>query len=81
MALYLKKEISKAERSKKLPDHLDYLLDPQRPITDSDNIDSCKWIIAGGLTYEDFGKKGKFLKMFLLQRNVIMTNTHTVLLL
>ena len=58
VALYLKKEISKAERSKKLPDHLDYLLDPQRPIDDSDNIDSCKWFIAGGLTFEEFEQKG-----------------------
>ncbi|RUS70818.1 hypothetical protein EGW08_021418, partial [Elysia chlorotica] len=59
VALYLKKEISKAERSKKLPDHLKYLLDPQRPIDDFDNIDSCKWFIAGGLTFEEFGKKVK----------------------
>lgn len=57
IALYLKQEISKANRPKKLPDHLEYLLDPQRPIDDSDNIDSYKWIIAGGLTFEDFGKK------------------------
>ncbi|GFO41996.1 E3 ubiquitin-protein ligase ubr3-like [Plakobranchus ocellatus] len=57
VALYLKEEISKPERSKNVSDHLDYPLDPQRPIDDPDNIDSCKWIIAGGLTYEDFGKK------------------------
>lgn len=61
VAVYLKEESSKANNLKPLIDHLDYILDPHKPIDDFESLDSCKWIIAGGLTFEEFGKKGNVI--------------------
>ncbi|KAH9489709.1 E3 ubiquitin-protein ligase ubr3 [Bulinus truncatus] len=57
VAVYLKEESSKSNNTKPLNDHLDAILDPNKPIDDFESIDFCKWIIAGGLTFEDFAKK------------------------
>uniref|UniRef100_A0A2C9KCF7 E3 ubiquitin-protein ligase n=1 Tax=Biomphalaria glabrata TaxID=6526 RepID=A0A2C9KCF7_BIOGL len=57
VAVYLKEESSKSNNTKPLNDHLDTILDPNKPIDDFESIDFCKWIIAGGLTFEDFAKK------------------------
>lgn len=57
VAIYLKEQSAKSNNTKPLNDHLDYILDPNKKIDDFENLDSCKWIIAGGLTFEEFGKK------------------------
>lgn len=38
---------------------LDDLLSPDKLITDSDNIEWCKWIIASGKSPNDFSTQGK----------------------
>lgn len=58
VASYLKEESAKARNLKPLNDYLDSVLDPKKPIDDFENLDTCKWIIAGGMTFDEFGKKG-----------------------
>lgn len=44
-------------------EHLEYVLDvilnPDKKIDDSENIDWCKWLIAGGRTPSEFASIGK----------------------
>lgn len=68
VALYVKEEYSKTSNSKPLNDQLDAVLDPQQPIDDFENIDTCKWLIAGGLTFDEFAKKGKLLFVHITSR-------------
>lgn len=45
--------------SDKLTALLRTILDPDSQIDDTENIDWCKWIIAGGRTLTDFAATGK----------------------
>lgn len=42
-----------------LDELLDILLDPEKPIDESETIDWCKWLIAGGRTPTEFSSIGK----------------------
>ncbi|XP_035829845.1 E3 ubiquitin-protein ligase UBR3 isoform X2 [Aplysia californica] len=57
VAVYLKGESTKGNNSKPLNDFLDNICEPQKAIDDLEAIDWCKWIISGGLTFEEFSKK------------------------
>ncbi|BFY97084.1 hypothetical protein BsWGS_00124 [Bradybaena similaris] len=57
MAQYFREECCKRNNQKPLNDQLDSILDHRKPIDDFESLDMCKWIIAGGLTFEEFGKK------------------------
>lgn len=59
VALYLRDESAKSHNLKPLNDYLDSLLDPKKPIDDFESIDTCMWIISGGVTFEEFTKKGE----------------------
>lgn len=42
-----------------LQDFLNFLFDPKtKPIDDLDVLDWCRWLIAGGATFDEFGKTG-----------------------
>lgn len=44
---------------KAFKEFLDYLFDPRRKsIEDVDTIDWCRWIIAGGATFDEFSAAG-----------------------
>ena len=58
IAAYLKEEFTRTNNKKGLNDYIDGVCDSQKPIDDPDTIDWYKWIIAGGMTYDEFGKKG-----------------------
>ena len=51
------------EPSRKEPQHLnallDNLLDPEKEINNQDTIDWCRWLVGGGISYEDFSKNGE----------------------
>lgn len=51
--------ISNGEPSENLTALLRTILDPDSQIDDTENIDWCKWIIAGGRTLSDFAATGK----------------------
>lgn len=46
-------------RRKYLDYVLDVILNPEKKIDDLDNINWCKWLIAGGRTPDDFANIGK----------------------
>lgn len=54
---------SNGKPSENLSALLRTILDPDLQIDDTENIDWCKWIIAGGRTLSDFAATGK-IKMF-----------------
>lgn len=43
---------------------LDTILNPKGKIDDAENIEWCKWLIAGGRTPEEFAKIGEFKSNF-----------------
>lgn len=51
----------KQDDHKQLNQLLDILLDPRKPISDSENLDWLKWLIAGGKSPEEFAQSGKYL--------------------
>ena len=59
VATYLKGECLRPNGQQQLGDLLDYLLDPTKSLDDFDRIDWCRWIIAGGTTFDEFAKTGK----------------------
>lgn len=50
---------SNGQPSENLSALLRTILDPDSQIDDTENIDWCKWIIAGGRTLSDFAATGK----------------------
>lgn len=50
---------SNGKTSENLSALLRTILDPDLQIDDTENIDWCKWIIAGGRTLSDFAATGK----------------------
>lgn len=59
-ASVIHQELSANGHSETLNIMLDDLLSPDRVITDSDNIEWCKWIIASGKSPNDFSTQGEF---------------------
>lgn len=60
-ASVIHQELSANGHSETLNIMLDDLLSPDKLITDSDNIEWCKWIIASGKSPNDFSTQGKFI--------------------
>jgi hypothetical protein len=58
-ASVIHQELSANGHSETLNIMLDDLLSPDKLITDSDNIEWCKWIIASGKSPNDFSTQGK----------------------
>ncbi|CAH1789984.1 unnamed protein product, partial [Owenia fusiformis] len=56
VATYIKAECAQKSGQQQLTTLLDYLLDPQMSLDDFDKIDWLKSLIAGGSTFEEFGK-------------------------
>ena len=57
-ATYIKAEYQTPNGHQHLNDLLDCVLDTKSSIDDFENIDWCRWLIAGGVTYEEFTKTG-----------------------
>jgi hypothetical protein len=53
-------------QSESLEIMLDDLLGPEKEIHDSDNIEWCKWLIAGGKSPSEFSSIGKYYYYFFL---------------
>lgn len=63
MASCVKNEcIRSAGQQPQLNELLTYLLDPQVLIDDFERIDWCRWLIAGGETFDEFAKTGNLTK-------------------
>jgi E3 ubiquitin-protein ligase UBR3 len=59
MARCVKEECSKLMSHPHLNELLSYLLDPQNAIDDFDRIDWCRWLLAGGESFDEFAQNGK----------------------
>lgn len=57
---HVQRELAVTGHSESLELLLDEFLSPIRPIADSDNIEWCKWLIAGGRTPGEFASIGEF---------------------
>ena len=60
VAAYIKAECNKPPGHAQLNTLLDYLLDPNKPLDDTDRLDWCRSLIAGGTSFEEYAKIGKF---------------------
>lgn len=58
-AAFINDEFTNGKSSANLFALLRLILDPDSRIDDTENIDWCKWIIAGGRTLTDFAATGK----------------------
>ena len=58
VAAYIKAECSRSSGQQQLNDLMDYLLSPQKSLDDFERLDWCRWLIAGGTTFDDFAKTG-----------------------
>ena len=60
MANYVKSEClqRKGQQKNHLNELLDYLLDPQKSLDDFGRLDWCRFLIAGGTTFDEFAKTG-----------------------
>lgn len=58
-AAYLSAECANGGHSEHLDAFLHLILNPSKRIDDSENIDWCKWLIAGGRTPAEFSAIGK----------------------
>ncbi|XP_041366438.1 E3 ubiquitin-protein ligase UBR3-like [Gigantopelta aegis] len=56
VATYFKGECGKQCNPQKLHDFLEHILSSARPIDEFETIDWCKWLIAGGSTFDEFSK-------------------------
>ena len=63
VATYFKAECARAAGQQQLNVLLDYLLDINGSLDDPERLDWCRWLVAGGLTFEEFGRIGLILKM------------------
>ena len=59
MAVYIKHECVRPFGQQQLFELLDYLLDPEKSLDDFERLDWCRWVIAGGTTFDDFAKTGR----------------------
>lgn len=58
-AAFLNADLSNDGQSHHLDALLEVLLNPEEPINNSETIDWCKWLIAGGRTPSEFSSIGK----------------------
>lgn len=65
-ASVIHQELSANGHSETLNIMLDDLLSPDKLITDTDNIEWCKWIIASGKSPNDFSTQGEFIDLFFI---------------
>lgn len=57
-AAFLNADLSNDGQSHHLDALLEVLLNPEEPINNSETIDWCKWLIAGGRTPSEFSSIG-----------------------
>ena len=70
MALYVKEECLRPSGHPQLTELLSYLLDPLTQLSDFERIDWCRWLIAGGETFDEFVNTGNLLlQSFYVLRN------------
>lgn len=72
----IQSECSANGTSENLTAMLDDLLSPDKDIYDSDNIEWCKWIIAGGKSPSEFSSIGKFIKLFSVALKLKIMNNY-----
>ncbi len=58
VAKYFKDECVRSGGQQQLNELMDYLLDPSKPLDDFERIDWCRWVISGGVTFDEFSKEG-----------------------
>lgn len=68
-AAYLSAECANGGHSQHLDAFMHLILNPSKRIDDSENIDWCKWLIAGGHTPAEFSAIGKRRFMFKSQES------------
>ncbi|KAK6165726.1 hypothetical protein SNE40_022591 [Patella caerulea] len=56
VATHFRGEFSRHHNSQKLNEFLDTILDPTEKLDDSDKVEWCRCLIAGGSTFEEFSK-------------------------
>lgn len=59
VATYFKGENARQTNLQKFHDFLEHLLAPQKPIDDFEPLEWCRWLIAGGSTFDEFAKTGE----------------------
>ena len=63
LAKHFKEEASRQQSPQQLSEFIEFLLDPKKPLDDFETLDWCRWLIAGGSTYEEFAKEGNYAVM------------------
>lgn len=58
VAKYFRDENNRQSVKQQLLDFVDFLLDPKKPIDDFETLDWCRWIIAGGVPFDEFSREG-----------------------
>ena len=74
VAVSMKSECHKQADSQKLVDFLNTLLDPEKrgkQIDDYETLDWCRWLIAGGNTFEEFAKTGESVTSLIIYRPLV----------
>lgn len=61
VATHFKTEFKRCGNNKSLNEFMNYLFDPRsKSIDDVDVLDWCRWLIAGGVTFDEFSKTGTY---------------------
>ncbi|XP_013419447.1 E3 ubiquitin-protein ligase ubr3-like [Lingula anatina] len=56
VAEYMKAECLRPSGQQQLNELLEHLLDPSKTLDDFETLDWCRWLMAGGTTFDDFAK-------------------------
>jgi len=60
VASYIKQQCCHSGGVVQLNELLDFLLDPSKGLDEHDRLKWCKSLIAGGVTFEEFAKTGRY---------------------
>lgn len=71
-ASLIQSEVSANGYSKNLEAMMDDILSPDKDIFDSDNIEWCKWIMAGGKSPIDFSSIGEYNELLIMNNYYLL---------
>ena len=67
MAIYVRDECLRSSAYPQLTELLNHILDPRTQLSDFERIDWCRWLVAGGETFEEFANTGRVLEYSLIE--------------
>lgn len=76
LAVYFKTECNKNSGEQKLKNLLNYLFSPSKHLDDNETLEWCRWLMAGGVTFDEFSKTGAPLIICKLKYGYIVFATN-----